>query len=325
MQLPNLHTRNFCCFALQTRVSENVSGVTQLGQNVCATTEKPFYIDEWWRQQLGELEIAAIERCSLFLIAQTLHPDIDVPQLNSRLHSYLYALLAQGVGYCRGGILLGGINSASGLRVTSIGWLEDYYEPLKVISHLSAKHLRASLNLAQGIDTLYADPSSGDYLRLRKGFNAFLSGIRFDEAHTRLHQFVRALDAVIKAKQGEATQQFRKRCQFFSGSSADDVQLLTELYELRSAAEHLNPLDDKLSKHQAHERDKIKALRTFQSELLASFVYRKILSTPALLSNFKDDTSIDLMWRQTASQLVQLWGNTIDLQTAPNGLFFDYL
>jgi hypothetical protein len=221
---------------------------------------------------------------------------------------------------------LGGINSPRGLRVTSIGWLDNYYEPWKVISRdLSEEHLRISLNIAQGIDTLYVDATSGDYLRLRKGFNAFLSGIRFDEAHNRLHQFVRALDAVIKAKQGKATQQFRKRCPFFAGSSADDVQRLTELYELRSAAEHLNPLDDKLSKYQAHERDQIKALRTYQSELLASFVYRKILSTPALLYNFKDDTSIDLMWRQTESQLTLLWGSTIDLRATPNGLFFDYL
>jgi hypothetical protein len=95
MHLPNLHTGNFCCFALQTRVSENLIGVTkELGENVYATTEKPFYTDQWWRQQLGELEISDIERCTLFLIAQTPDTHIDVPQLNSRLHSYFYALLA---------------------------------------------------------------------------------------------------------------------------------------------------------------------------------------------------------------------------------------
>jgi hypothetical protein len=324
VNLPPLHTGNFCCFALQTRVSENLQGVTQLGQHIYATTEKPFYIDEWWRQQLGELEIADLERCSLFLTAQTPDPHIDVPQLNSTLHSYYYALLVQGVGYSRHGILLGGTNSDGGLRVGSIGWLMEYHEPWKVLPRdINRDHLSASINLVQGIEKLYG--SGADYLRLRKGFNALLSGARSDEAHNRLHQFVRALDAVVKAKQGKATQQFKERCQLFAGTTAADVSLLTDLYELRSAAEHLNALDAKLQSYQPHERNNIKALRTFQSELLASHVYRNILLSNTLLANFADDDKIDAMWQQGSAQLQRLWGTTIDLHKTPIGVFFDYL
>jgi Amino acid permease len=108
-------------------------------------------------------------------------------------------------------------------------------------------------------------------------------------------------------------------------SRAANVKLLTELYELRSVAEHLNPLDDKLQHHPDHERDSIKVLRIFQSKLLASFVYRKILGTPTLLANFETEAAIDSMWQQPLPQLVNLWGGTINLRTAPNGLFFDYL
>jgi hypothetical protein len=322
----NVANGKFCCFAIQTRVSESITGAIRVGSNIYASREKPFHIDEWWQQQLGELEIADIERCSLFLTAQTSSAPVDVPELNSLLHSYYYALLLQGVGYARGGILLGGENSATGMRVTSIGWLANFYEPWKVLPNLvNREHLEATRDLFQGIETIYTQTTADHYLRLRKGFNAFLSGIRFNEAHNRLHQFVRAIDGVIKPRKGEGTNKFKYRCGFFAGRKPQHAILLEELYDLRSAAEHLNPLNDNLNKYAPHERDKIKALRTYQAELLAAFVYRKILTTPTLLSNFIDDSAIDQMWKQNASQLIALWGNTIDLQTAPNGLFLEYL
>lgn len=309
-------------------MAQDFKGSIQLEPTIYATADKPFYIDRWWRQQVGEIEIGEIDHCSLFLHAQTTEVSVEVPQLNSRLYSYLYALLLQGVGYSTAGILLGGTNSSTASRVASIGWLSKYYSPAKVVySDLEPQHLIQAVKLARGIDAIFEQPSGGRYLRLRKGFNAFLSGIRYEQidAHNRLHQFVRSIDAVIKADQGKATKQFKERCQFFVGSNQNDVKLLSELYELRSAAEHLNPLDSKLGQYQQHERDNIKALRAYQAELLASFVYRKILSTPNLLSNFIDDAAIDSMWLQPPSQLKQLWGPTIDLRTAPNGLFFDYL
>src|SRR6185436_12552681 len=160
----------------------------------------------------------------------------------------------------------------------------------------------------------FARPATEEYLRLRKGFNAFISGIRQDEGHNRLHQFVRSLDGVIKPPTGEGTNKFKYRCGFFAGRTPPHMEILEDLYELRSAAEHLNPLADKLMRFQEHERENVKALRTFQSELLASFVYRKILSTPSLLSNFIDDAAIDEMWRQSASQLIAHWVTTIDLR-----------
>jgi len=326
MNIPNLPNGKFCCFALQTRVSESITGPIPLASNIYATTEKPFHIDEWWRQQLGDLEIANIDRCSLFLTAQTSSAAVDVPQLNGLLHSYYYALLLQGVGYVREGILLGGESSASGMRVTSIGWLAKYHEPWKVLpKDVNREHLEATHDLVESIETIYTQTKTDQYLRLRKGFNAFLSGIRFNEAHNRLHQFVRAIDGVIKPKKGEGTNKFKYRCGFFAGRTPQRTRLLEELYDLRSAAEHLNPLDDNLSTYAPHERENIKALRTYQAELLAAFVYRKILTTPSFLSNFIDDASIDQMWKQNASQLIALWGNTIDLVTAPNGLFLDYV
>lgn len=307
-------------------MSLDLQNVTQLSSMVYATTYSPFTIDEWWQKQLGELEIAEVDKCSLFLIALTDDPTINVNDLSKLVNFYYLALILQGVGYSVQGVTLSGENSAQGRRVSRIGELADYHRPPKVISpFITRDHLNSTSSFVDGLYTLFPSIKTKNYLRLRKGLNAFVDGVKHDQYHNRLHQFVRSIDGVIKPKKGEGTAKFKYRCGFFAGRTPQHTDLLEELYELRSAAEHLNPLDDKLTKYQPHEFDKMKALRTFQAELLSSFIYRKILSTSSLLSHFIDDATIDLMWRQTASQLIGSWGNTINLHSAPTGLFFDYL
>jgi predicted TIM-barrel fold metal-dependent hydrolase len=76
---------------------------------------------------------------------------------------------------------------------------------------------------------------------------------------------------------------FKFRCQFFARRKPADAELLIEIYELRCAVEHLNPMGDKLSAYPSGVRDNKKRVRAYQAELLASFVYRKILTNPALV------------------------------------------
>jgi hypothetical protein len=331
--IPQLTTGRFCCFGLRTRVSNDVTLGIHLGPGVYITTNPPFYIDSWWEEQLGKIEIRLITGCGLFLLAIADDAAIEHRDLERILQSHYLSLLFQGVGYSRvgnspeHGIILGGENSNQGMRVSSVGRLLDYQEPAKVISaEVSQKHFEVAAHLARGIETIFSTTWKKEYLRLRKGFNVFLNGAKQNELHNRLHQFVRAIEAVIKPKQGDGTRNFRYRCQFFAGRKAEDAKLLEELYELRSAAEHLNALDGKLSDYRSHELDNIKAQRTFQCELLAAFIYRKILSTPTLLQHFISDETIDNLWTTNdARKLIDIWGDTLDLHQAPQGLFFDYL
>ncbi|MGH9972128.1 MAG: hypothetical protein ACREBG_30655 [Pyrinomonadaceae bacterium] len=330
MAIPQLTTGAFYCFGLRTRVS--LRDPMQVAGGIYASTEPPFFIDEWWQKQLGELQVKQIHGCSLFLLALTEDPAYE-SFLSSRLQSHYLSLLLQGVGYSAGGVILAGQNSPQGLRVSSIGTHETYVEPYKVISHsVTAARLALTHELAKGIDCIFADTSK--YLRLRKGFNAFLDGIRQNQLHTRLHSFIRAIEAVIKPKQGEGTRKFTYRCQFFGGQKPEDVSLLNELYELRSAAEHMNPMNDKLSAYPAHERDNVKGLRTLQAELLASFIYRKVLTSNQLLPHFVNDQAIDAFWANDTRRLIAAWGNdTADLHSAKGhlqyppveGRFLDFL
>lgn len=240
-------TGNFACFALKARLSLPGRGTFTIAPGFYASTEAPFTIDDFWKNSLGTIETKHINECNLFLFAVSNEPSISTHVLSSDLHTYYYSLLIQGVGYSTRGISLFGPNAVDGMKVTALGRLPDYYEPPKVISSdVDRKALLSIPKLAHGINLIYANQQGNAYLRLRKGFNAFLEGIQLSPRHDRLHHFVRAVEAVIRPRQGSGTKDFRYRSQFFAGRTTNDQKLLTEIYELRSAAEHLNPLEEKL-------------------------------------------------------------------------------
>ncbi|MGH9760824.1 MAG: hypothetical protein ACREDR_41390, partial [Blastocatellia bacterium] len=92
------------------------------------------------------------------------------------------------------GLRLGGTLGPEGMHVTTAGDLDRYLRPFKVITEaLSVEHLRRSARLANALALVFANERSDDYLRLRKGFNLLLVGMKESVLYTRLHHFVRAI------------------------------------------------------------------------------------------------------------------------------------
>jgi hypothetical protein len=89
----------------------------------------------------------------------------------------------------------------------------------------------------------------------------------------RLHQFVRAVEGVIKPTIGQSRRQFVHRGQVFAGNSETARTLLGELYDLRGLAEHLHRFDAGLAAHPQRDRESISLRRAYQAQLLASHVY----------------------------------------------------
>jgi hypothetical protein len=185
-----------------------------------------------------------------------------------------------------------------------------------VADSVKADSLKRAAEIAQGIQTIFSrENDERHYLRLRKGLNALLRGIREGkDADFRLHQFVRAVEAVIKPETGRTTKQFVHRSQFLVGRTEDDRALLRMLFEMRSAAEHLNPMRDLVDEPIVHERNKLIALRVFQAEILAGYLYCRLLTDPALLEHLSADESIAEFWAAKDDELIRVWGPPIDLE-----------
>ena len=322
LQLPE--RGSFDCIALRTRSS--TLGPIKLGDTLFASSRLPIVVDEFWKEQIGALGARRINDCNLFIY--TVRDDSNhfgEPRLTD-LHSFYFGLLLQGRGYSAAGSVLGGSIQQHELRIGSLGELNKYYEPAKVLpDDVEAETIIASIKLAAGINKLYSNPTeAGPYLRLRKGFNAFLEGIQQTAIHERLHQFVRAIEAVVKPKLGEYRRNFVSRARYFAGTSGE--LLLSQLYEMRSAAEHLNPLAFVLDQER-YDRLNLIALKAYQAEILAGYVYSRILVNPYILENFETDQAIEKLWATGAQprRLFELFGDAIDLDLAAQKNFHSYL
>jgi len=154
----------------------------------------------------------------------------------------------------------------------------------------------------------------GQYERLKRGFHAWLRGVQEYYGGDRLHQFVRAVEAVVKPEIGRSEALFVHRCQIFAGTSEVARERLRELYHLRSQTEHMNPFDSVLANYGPLDREGIGLCRAYQSQLLASAVYERILTTAGLQAIFDSDAHTDDFWRRRMHEQQAIWGDPIDLE-----------
>ena len=118
---------------------------------------------------------------------------------------------------------------------------------------------------------------------------------------------------------GESTRKFAHRGLTLIGASEESRTLLTEIYRLRSCAEHMNDTDELLSQSPDPPRSAWK--RSFQSEIIASEAYAHLFTTPNLLMRFRDDAEISALWREPDGVGHKIWGSPLDLDAAMNRLY----
>ena len=307
----------FACVAIQTNISFDHDKPIELGNGTYVFFNVQFDLEECWIKSLGTLQAEQFSESNLFLFVSPYDEATSEDKLVRFATSHLYGLLLQGRGYSERGLILAGLNTHENMSVNSVFPLHSYYEPNEfLIEPIDARSLETSVLIAKNIETIYVNEGGQDYLRLRKGFDSFLNGIKELQSHARLHQFVRSIEAIVKPKVGCSTRQFKHRCQFFAGSSSETREILSELYELRSAAEHLNPLREKLTQYPPYEQERIILSRTYQAELLASHIYRRVFTEQTSLDIFVNDESIAEFWQKPDSELKKHWGTTINLETA---------
>jgi hypothetical protein len=223
-------------------------------------------------------------------------------------------MLLHGVPDYAGLMSFRGANVDGNVQVRSRFTLPPYYKPRHAEAALLTPEALQSIDaVAVGMRRLYATPR--DYARLKRGFmGAWLSGMQERYGDARLHQFVRATEAVIKPRIGQTKRQFVHRSTLFIGATEDSRTLLGHLFDLRSAAEHLNEFEDLLQDVPAPERQRVGWLRSYQAELLAGKIYRRILADHAALAQFRTDEAIDTFWALTDQQQREQWRPSFDLQ-----------
>ncbi|HXM21407.1 MAG TPA: hypothetical protein VN948_09105 [Terriglobales bacterium] len=289
-----------------------------LGDGLCGTFGTPFELDDAWRDWLGTVKTQNLQNVSLGLLAHRESVRLDVldgenQALIDAALSLFYALLMVEIFHHDGGFVVSGANNGGEIRVRQITDLGPHLRPNGArVSAVNMATLESAAVIASGIRAMYsaAEPSE----RLRQGFRAWLRGIRESIGADRLHEFVRATEAVVKPQVGRTEAQFVHRCQLFSGTSDAARTIVRELYQLRSQTEHMNNFEPVLANYPVNDRDALALRRAYQAQLLGSSVYKRLLTTVALRVHFASDDDTDAFWRRDMREQRAIWGDPIDLE-----------
>lgn len=165
--------------------------------------------------------------------------------------------------------------------------------------------LRAAKAVCDGLEAVTSDSrlSRGAYILER----ALIEGRYLQE---RLHEFVRALEALVKPERGRTRRQFVDRCQTFAKRGRSAAATLGEIYDIRCKVEHVH--DGLTAVEGVTERLK---LRAAQVEFLALSAYARVLTNAALRSHLETDAAIDAFWRLEDDRRRAIWGGAVDLDT----------
>ena len=309
----------FSCLSLEGvsfDTSELRGHPIDLGDGLWIVFGPPFELSKSWRDWLGSLEVDRLQHCSLSLlaIAPSHSPgvlDTENQKLTERAFSLFYALFMVEVFAYRGGIGLSGANVEGHVEVRQTTRLVDQpalgffrFVDLRLV------HFRRASHIAAGIRAMHSP--GVETTRLQRGFHAWMRAIRELYADERLHQFVRAIEAVVKPSEGKGRKHFASRGQLFVGESAQNETMLTEIFNMRGAAEHLNSVVDALETYPPKNRPVIRKQRLCQAQLLASFVYERILGDPALRATFTLDDKIAAFWGLRRPDQRSVWGAPFD-------------
>ena len=282
----------FACIAIESlSLSNELNDLIDLGAGRYALIKPTFALEQFWQSQLGEIATKQIQESNLLLATVTSSDRSDGSidrELIRSVRSSLYSLFVQGIYFQSGGILFCGGKTSGSIVIRSVQHLDNYFFSRETVTaSLDPAVFHASSDIADGLESLYLAQDS--YRRLKRGFHSYLDGFSARHEESRIRHFVRAIEAIVRPDIGKTRRHFVYRGQLFVGRGTDAMDLLGDLYDLRSCAEHMNDLHELYPALSQKDIDNRTALRSFQAELLASYVYRRICENADLRSVFATD------------------------------------
>lgn len=294
-------------------------------------TSIPLEIDVRWKEWLGSTTVKQLGGCNVvFLrIATTGWSADSLPimdevneQLGRELHSLFAALRLLGQIEYDGAFQFDGYLKDGQSDLRSYSKLEQYRNTGGYFPWLIREaDLRNAFEVHQGRTELARRYPDGARWRVWRGYHALNTGLQSTYGSDRLHNFIRALEALILPEPGKTEKQFVARCLTFGAPKSKEATVRTalqEAYRMRSDVEHVHEWDRSLvAVYGATDCSDIALLRTRQMEMLACWAYTQIFSNPLLQSHFDTDTTIDAFWRLPETDIRAAFGASCDTSTLP--------
>jgi hypothetical protein len=157
--------------------------------------------------------------------------------------------------------------------------------------------------------------SVSESTRLSRGLYVLEQALKTHNLQERLHEFVRSLDALVKASSVDV---FASRCLTFTQPSKTFRSALEKMYAVRSAVEHVNDGLDIVRRGTRPPEDVLYDLAA-DVEFLAVRTYVHLLMGNDLRRHFDCDSSVRAFWRLPEDERRRLWGTGVDVRAGTAG------
>lgn len=309
----------FACFAFTFySVDEQVPDEVQLGPRLWAVRGLDLAVAEHWDTWMGSIKMDALRDANSAIYTTSSQPEILDPEnaeLVETLGYLLYGILLQGVPGYDQGFSLHGANVGGKINVRQFSDLKGYQPSFDTepAFRLGVPELQRAAGL---VERLRAVNTGGpaNWARLRRGLKVLFDGTLLpNKDGDRLHQLVRAVEALVKPEIAKTKSQFAHRIsQTFTLANDETRETLLQLFDLRSCVEHMHAVLDALPGDEA-ERIATVNRRTRQIDVLARAALLRVMMSDVLMEAFRSDATIDAFWQMSDAARVAMWGQPIDL------------
>ena len=303
----------YALVGLQIKAGDEVrSGKSSSEYSVLIDTS--FAIPTHWKQWLGSMRVEEIERCNLFLLAKAAANAVNIlneedKTLRDRVYRFYVGLMlsSRAVPAHRPVMLCGsrrgeeiGVRQVSDLPAVVLDIVHRY-------PSLTGEQLRSAATLAKMLEDLHASMPRGHW-RLFRTLALYIEARTTSDLMERIHLFCRCIDGLILPQIGRTAQQFKSRTELFIGPRHHE--LMGALYDIRSAAEHLN------ENRYLADFDRAIRLDLAKKDAIVEWIVRsaiaKILRDSNLWLHFANATALAAFWALPAGDQRRMWGHPMN-------------
>jgi hypothetical protein len=283
--------------------------------NLSVLAGTTFEVPANWREWLGSIRAGEVEDCNLFLLSKQASAapgvlDAENQKLQQRVWSfYVGLLLASPFAPAHKPVMLTGVRRDGEIDLRQ---QQDFESPIPCVFRpyppVVPDDIRLAARLGENLETIVTAPIAGGHWRLFRTLHVYTEARTISEIVDRIHQYCRCIDGLILPAAGRTKQQFKSRTELFIGPGHHD--LMGELYDVRSAVEHLH------ENRYLEYFDRAIRLELARKEAIAEYIARtalaRVIGDDALWSHFGNTPALEKFWALSLPERKKIWGDAID-------------
>jgi hypothetical protein len=291
----------------------------KISPNLWVLADTKFNVRPSWREWLGSIRVEEVEDCNLFLLSKLPSEtpgvlDAESNAVQQRAWTfYVGLLLASTFAPAHRPVLLTGSRKGGEIDIRR---QQDFDSPIPGVIRpypsVVPDNIRTASHLGENLEILAMAPISGGHWRLFRTLHIYTEARTAGEIVDRIHQYCRCIDGLILPAVGKTRQQFKSRTEIFIGPGHHE--LMGELYDVRSAVEHLH------ENRYLETFDRSMRLDLVKKEAIVEHVARsalaRVIGDDTLWSHFANTPALEKFWTLTSAERTKIWGDPIDPLTA---------